>query len=451
MPFFIALILVLGVATSLLYSGWALAFIFTLFPLQQLLISQFSLFRDNQTLPNYIVVLVAVLAIGQRCMLSSLQFEGIKNASTIGSLGLYAWAAATLLWTPSTDGPSIVLLGLPYVILFVILAPMTIRTIDEVPMFRNGLLLLGSVTLLAIMISPRFSFWSGRLVFQFGSESRTNPLVIGELAALLLLAAVLWKLSGFGLLALLPRIAAIAIALNALLQSGSRGQLILVIAICVLSIPIARRIDNVFRLFGYGALGIVGLLALFYLAQNLNLDVMDRWRGDSMEEAVGGRVDAILTSLRYWVLAPSHWLMGLGTNAFTSPQFNFTYGLEGRIHNLLVELLTETGLIGLGIFAFIIRVAVKDARWLFDRFANDPERRASIGLLISFLGYQLLLAQKQSHLWGDASIFCLICIISRIRKVTELEELRMSEQQLVATRDEDLDDALIDDAEPVQA
>ncbi|MBM4100493.1 MAG: hypothetical protein FJ260_11220, partial [Planctomycetes bacterium] len=238
----IAYAIVLVFSTASLVSGaWAAAFSFTLFPLQQLLWSASPIFLSNRTLPNFVVAGAVGLGLLKQVLAKKASFTGAVNPVSLASLGLYAWAAVTLIWTRAPEsGTEMVIQGLPYVLLMIVIVPLTLPSLDDVANMRTALLFMGTVVLGAITISPDFTYWGGRLVFQFNSESRTNPLVIGELGGLVMLAAVLWPPGERGPGGGLLRAVAGLMGIVAILQSGSRGQMLGAIVICVAAIPLAR-------------------------------------------------------------------------------------------------------------------------------------------------------------------------------------------------------------------
>lgn len=413
-------ILAVGFIGAIFNSGWSLAFCFVLFPLQQLLWSSVGLFLDFRTLPNYLVATAVVFGAVRRSARSTESLSCSVNATSVGSVILYCWAALTLLWTPSFEsGSAIVSQGFPYVILMVIIMPLAAGSIDVITDFRRALIVTGTTTLLAIIVSPAFTYWNGRLVFAFSTESRTNPLALGELGGLLLIASILSSPRKLTSAALLPRAAVAMVGVLAMLQSGSRGQVIGALAICVVATPLARPVQNVPRLIGYLFLGVVVSIFIPIVAQlSLSEQALSRWSSGDLAGASEGRLANILDSLAAWSRAPMAWIPGLGANAFTSIS---TAASEGWIHNLTTELLVEYGVIGLGMFMVLLALSIRDIRWLFDRMKASPERRASLALLVAALAFELFVAQKQGNLWGNIMIFGIMCIIARIRRLTERE------------------------------
>jgi len=242
-------------------------------------------------------------------------------------------------------------------------------------------------------------------------------LAIGELGGLLFLAALLGPPSMKSRYYLLPKVIAAAVGLVAMLQSGSRGQVIGAVSIGLLTLPLARPNQNILRTIGYLFIGILILGLIPMVAQwSVDAQALDRWNSGDLAGASEGRLSNILDALSGWVRSPIYWVPGMGANAFTSVS---TAASEGWIHNLTAELLVEYGIIGLGLFATLVILTFMDIRWLFDRVKEDPEYRASLALLSAVLTFELFLAQKQANLWGDIGIFGIMCIIARIRRKTE--------------------------------
>ena len=162
------LILATGFLAAALNGGFAGAFSFVLFPLQQLLWATSGFFIAYRSAPNFIVATAVAASVAREFLRSPHFLYGSATATVLATTMLYAWAALTLLWTPSfASGTELMVQGIPYFILMVLLVPLAIRGIEQVGTMRLGILVWGTATLASIAIAPEFTYWSGRLVFQF--------------------------------------------------------------------------------------------------------------------------------------------------------------------------------------------------------------------------------------------------------------------------------------------
>jgi hypothetical protein len=415
------LILASGFLAGVLSGGAAGAFSFVLFPLQQLLWATSGLFFANRTLPNFIVATAVGLCLTREFITSARSFAGAWTVTLVASLSLYVWAALTLIWSPSyASGSELMFQGIPYVILMVILVPLAVNGLGQIAALRKGILVFGTATLATISISPEFTYWGGRLVFQFSSEARTNPLALGELGGLMLLAATLDSTERRTLGNRLLRGTAITVGLIGMLQSGSRGQLVGAVLTAIAFIPVARSIVN-FRRFATTALVVLTLLVVVPLLASklLEATALNRWDAADIQGASAGRLENILDIFNVWARNPLAWIIGLGANAFSTVT---DAGSEGWIHNLPAEITFEYGAIGVLLFGVAITSAFRDSVWLFGRFREDPSKRADLAFLLGATAFELFLTQKQSHLWGDISLFALMCIISRLRSTEVIND-----------------------------
>jgi hypothetical protein len=151
----------------------------------------------------------------------------------------------------------------------------------------------------------------------------------------------------------------------------------------------------------------------------LEVTALNRWDAADIQGASAGRLENILDIFNVWARNPLAWIIGLGANAFSTVT---DAGSEGWIHNLSAEITFEYGAIGVLLFGVAITSAFRDSVWLFGRFREDPSKRADLAFLLGATAFELFLTQKQSHLWGDISLFALMCIISRLRSTEVIND-----------------------------
>jgi hypothetical protein len=105
------------------------------------------------------------------------------------------------------------------------------------------------------------------------------------------------------------------------------------------------------------------------------------------------------------------WFMGLGFNAFTS----VTPTIEPYSHIFFVDVLTELGIPMFILLLWWLKKLLDDARWLFRRFGEDADERASITCLCAMFVFQLLIVNKQGYLWSATLFFLPGIMITRLR------------------------------------
>lgn len=390
------------------------ALVMTMYPMEQLLQAAGGPFLSMPWLANALIAAVTGVSVTRLLFATSRPLAGYANLQLIGATMLFAWSLISILWTPAPEGArQLVQEGYPYVLLLVYFGPLLATEVDSIGRFNRAILFVGTAISAAMIASPEFRSWSGRLVTNLGGSVVSNPLVIGELGGTMVICAVLLRSAGASLATNLCRVAAFIFGAILALQSGSRGQLLFALLVCVGFYPVARRLANVRNFIGGTvALGI-GTTAFLFLAPMFVTGYgLTRWDIGSVEGSALGRLGNISDLLAAFRNNPVAWVVGLGYNAFSSVSSS---SLEGYAHNLSVEVLAELGLPMFALLAAMTVKAVRDGAYLVGRYAADPDRRAAIGLFLALVGYQYLLAQKQGTLWANSSLFMLMVTLGRIK------------------------------------
>ncbi len=403
---------------ALLSSTWAATLVALMFALEQGLQASSGFFISNVQFVNVFVGALTAVAVGSILLRRPDEIRHTVLFPLIGTLVLYLWSAASLAWSPSTlHGPQYVRGGIPYILLFVVLAPMLVPNVDRLGAMMRLMLYLGTALVLLLVVNPNLTFYSGRLGLQIEGSVRSNPLAIGELGGCLILLATLlregpkqWLMNGARALAFL-------IGGLLALQSGSRGQLIFAVGLALILLPVSKRIKNVFQFVATLVLVVLVVPLLVWLAQTfLYADVLGRWDTEQLSGGFAVRLLNDIDLLAVWAGNPVAWIAGLGFNAFAVVT---TAGAKEHYpHNIFVEVLAEEGLPMFVLMLLVFFRTFRDGLWLFRRYAEQPVERASISALIALALYFFLIANKQNNLWGQGPLFLYCCMIARIRART---------------------------------
>jgi hypothetical protein len=399
-----------------LRASWALALLVVLFPLKQALQASSGFFLTYYTLPNYIAVAVTVIAVLREISTQRAPLQGYFSAPFWCTVTIFAWSAASLLWTPSfASGSEYIVTNIPYFLLYVGLAPLLMRGINAYREFLLVLLIVSMLVAIVILVNPVFTTQSGRLGIQLAASIRTNPLVIGELGGILMIVAALFPDDDRKVLTTPVRIAGFIAGVLLALQSGSRGQLLFAVVLVLVFFPISRRVRSIGTFIGT-SVGVVTIGAImFFLAQYiLEGQMLRRWDADALDEGVGVRLINLVDLLGAWVISPFAWLFGLGFNAFTS--LGAAQAALGYTHCMPVDILTELGIPMFGAFVAISVGVVGCSRWLFARFGEDTQYRATAATAMAIAAYQFLLISKQGMLWGAPAYFMWCLLLVRMQR-----------------------------------
>jgi O-antigen ligase len=208
-------------------------------------------------------------------------------------------------------------------------------------------------------------------------------------------------------------------------RGGFIGLMVALIIFAFLNPP--RPVDVVFAI----ALG-VGLLFFIpssYYDRVLTLNsLLPGQNGEGInvrqDNAIQGRASQALTA---WSMIKQYPLLGVGLNNFSSryQEFSKEIGLAPSasarsLHNLYLEVATETGILGFSAFFMIIWLAVRsiiNARRIFLETSNDDYANLTIGLAAGFGGY--LMAAFFVHSAYPRQYYLLIGIVFSLPLIAE--------------------------------
>lgn len=401
------------IAGSLLLAVWkcpavALAGMICMFGLEQWGQATTPFLLQHQSTTNYLVggiLVVALIAQGVKKRLSL-----IAGYPTVGwlTLGLFLYAFASTQWAPRSDiSMDLWVRQWPYVIAFVVLAPLLITEVRDLRASCTGLVLVGG--LLTILLFFFVKWESRRIILDHGVG---NPLAVAAMAGMVALVIILadpwqesklWFPLKWGL---------VALCLALIVRSGSRGQLLSFLLVSVACWPISRGLKNVKQ---FAVLSFVILFlgaATSWTIQEFWGDEATgrggRWNEQSAERDVSGRVTNALFLVRLAADSPETLLFGLGNSASYDPRILGFYP-----HFVPLEILAEEGLIGFGLYVMILYYALRSTVRSFRLIGGRPRERMLLGSLLSLCLFMLVLSFKQGSLLGNVEFFMLSIILGR--------------------------------------
>lgn len=392
---------------------YAAVAVLVMFPLEQLAQSYFMIAQAKPILVNASVALVAGTAVLLRMGKGERVFEGYANPVCVLIWALYGYCWFSMLWSPSM-GPALAMLkpGLAYWFLLMVIAPLLFGNIASIRPVFVALLVVGSIISLLILASPNASFYAGRLTIQFSAafrDIRGNPLALAEMGGLMAIVAALLVGSGRNPLFLAIRISALIVGLGLGIASGSRGQVIAAVAAGFIFLPLARRVGNFKQFLGLG----VGAIVLYFVVTTafslfIGAENESRWQIEGMRDGMETRLESVGTLMAAWAENPAAWLLGLGSNAFNHHSQGGNY-----VHNMVIEILCEQGLIGFGLFVGALWFAVRAGYALLQIHRDDPELRSTVAALAAICVYGLLLSLKQGSLLAHPNAFFPLVILAK--------------------------------------
>jgi hypothetical protein len=406
-------IFLFGCLMGLIRPGWTFAVVATMYAAEQLVQAAGGPFLSFPPLANYMVAGVAGLSAARLVITTDRPLLGFVGRQLMLTMAIFAWSVISLAWTPSTEAAGeLIVEGIPYFILFVVVAPLLITDMDSA---RRGLwatMLLAIAVAAGIIANPEVRSSSGRLGVALSATVRTSALAIGDLGGLaIILGAILRPTDRTGM-TLLLKSAAVLLGLALALMSGSRGQVLFAVVLSVAVLPVARNIRNI-----GGFITTAGAVAFvaggIYLLAPIVLDRFGarRWDAASLEAGAGVRMNNALVLIEAQAERPLSYVMGLGFNAFTSFTPDYT---EPYSHNVPLDIFAELGALAFACFVAVLWGAISQLRDLHRYYRHDPVQRSVVAALAAVAGFYLLLCAKQGSLWATGPLFMMIAIISRL-------------------------------------
>ena len=415
---------------------WALALLLLMYPLEQALQGSVYYFRSNVSFANYFIAAIVLTSIVIGGFRGKLRLNGYFNKTWWLVILAFFYSFISYLWTPSKETAwTLIDAGVPYVIMYIIMAPLLVYDLKE---WREVLLvtiIFGLLIALAILGAPDFTLRGGRLGFDFSAKARSSPLAIGELGGFLMLSGALFANAGSKFWFLGIRVAVLITGIFLSVYSGSRGQFFFAAFIAILFFPISRPIKDLkqFFLITLGGFGMLILLVTVLSFLSEDQDVATRWlSGKNNEDAVAVRNANATELITAYVQSPGSWFTGLGLNAFTS----VSGSLEPYSHSMFLDVLAEMGIIAFCVLCIWLWSIFRQSISLLRYAVSHPENRSAATVLVALSAYQLLLMNKQGELWTSTHTVVYFLLLAKI----VVNTLETSKQDEVSDGSESSDD-----------
>lgn len=358
----------------------------------------------NNALTNYVLALIVIVAVTRQVARFGLG-PLLPRGPTWPPLLLLGYCYLTLTWSifPSTTERALIL-SLPYLVTFVGLTPLTVRSPEDLGDALLALVVATTVTLIPLLL---FGEWRGRSVYLPFGDFNSNPLALTQTAGACLvcviLSPVLWRLPK--VLALPGAGVALATVFFTFLRTGSRGQIVSSIGTVLLFVATTRR--GVW--FVPAMLGGLGLLASGLLEEEVRPNET-RWSERQIQRDLAeDRLGASERLLDYWSSSDLfHQIFGLGTSTAGDPRILGSYP-----HVVPVEVLCEEGIVGAALFATAILVTFYYSLQAIRAARGHTRHLFSTALALTL--YEFLLTLKQGSLTGATTFFTLLALPTGFR------------------------------------
>lgn len=415
---------------------YAVVLVLTMFPLEQLLQSYFPFLLYNPKVFNIAVLVVTGMALLSRLSRAEPVAMGYRNIVAITVWLLYGLTWLSVLYTPAFGNAMKSLMeGLPYYFFMLLILPLLIYDTESYRRILFGLMIAGAVICALIYLNPSAAFYGGRLMIEFdpfAAERRGNPLAVADLGGVISLVAILYRSPRAGLMVFALRMVIVLIGLGLAVATGSRGQVLVAVGAALMFFPISRGVANAKQVVVAGAGFLMMVVAIrLVFSTFITFENEERWGVEAMSDGMTERIDMARALLSSWLATPVAWPMGLGVNAYTALD-----PMNPYVHNLIVEVLCEEGLLGITLLGVAMWFTFDAGRKLLTLKREEPEQRAAVATLAALCVYSFILGLKQGSFIGGPGVFLGWILLTKIHRteqaILDAETARAEEEELDA-------------------
>ncbi len=413
---------------ALVRTRWAIVLVFAYSGIEQLVESFSMFFASKSSLINIAVGVVSLLTVVRLFVFGERPFRGAFNPVSMLVYALYGLACFGVLYSMMPEAATYFLKsGFPYYALFLVLVPAMITrttTMNEVSIM---MLVVGCAVMIAILISPRTIFYGSRMFIDLSysrieSDSRGNPLAIGELGGTVVIFATLMRAQRAGSIVGLFRAGAVVLGLAICFLAAVRGQLVFSVFFSVLLFPLANRVRNVKQFLvrsGFVGVACVAVFTVFklFLAGS---ESADRFSAEQLASGFAARTYYLTQSMNAYASNPASYLQGLGTGSFNAVVRHEGDGFLYP-HNLIVDVLMHQGVVGLVLLVLIFILTGRSAWVLFQRARQHLIDRNAVAIVIALCGYLTMISMKQGTYVLYPLPFYMFLVLVKMHKLSDYE------------------------------
>lgn len=409
--------------------AWSLVLLFVMFALEVALQAAVGEFRASPMLANVIVGVVVLIATLVTVPRTPRPMLGYFTPTFYCLNAILIWSVISLAWSPALPlapnmGSNIIREGYPYFVVYVLLAPLLIDSIEDWRRACTLMLIAGSLVVVSIVASPEFSIKSGRIGTVIEGADRTSPLAIAQMGGMLAIFGALAAGGRTSGLQTAIRVTAFLSGALLVLFSGTRGQAVFATLMIAIFLPMSRQLRSMWSYVStVSVAGLMGVIAFVSFDIVMGQSDTNRWQAGAVADATNIRLYNITELFSAFAQSPVAWVIGLGFNAFSAVTDE---AVQGYSHNFYVDVLCEEGVPAFVLLVIAFVQTAKTARSLFRRYADYPAERSAVAILLAMCAYQALIAAKEGNLWSTWNLFMFMLIINRI-------EYRAREQEAEAT------------------
>jgi O-antigen ligase len=409
---YLAIVVILAVG-SIRKPAFALGAFLCMFALDQWGAAKIGFIASHGSFTNYLSCLIVATALARQ-LYRGFPPRILNGPIHILAILLFAFSAASLLWTPA---PAVAIaewrMQAPYLLLSLLVLPLLVQDDAHAKDGFVGTLIAGGILSACLAFLVQWGY--RRIMSDVSAGSAIQlPLALAQVGAyIFVLATVYMRWTGWSAIA---AIALAAVSVILVVKTGSRGQLLAMIASVIVFVPIARgRAVNLslYMFFGIMAAGAIATAwwAFPALSGIFSPEQASRFAADRAIDDYEGRVWAAQQLLHSYLSAGSlHLMFGLGTSASFSPDIIGFYS-----HIVPVEILGELGFVGASLFvAILVLTARAIIKAVGSGLADDLDLRRVLISLAALFVCELLLSLKEGSLLRDVNFLLFPVLIEGV-------------------------------------
>lgn len=356
---------------------------------------------SNSALMNYILALIVVVAVLRQVGIHGFAIL-LPRGPTWPPLLLLGYCYLSIAWSifPSVTERSMQT-SLPYLVVFVGLAPLTIRSPRDL---SDAFLSIIFGATLSFFLLLSFAEWRGRGVLLLQENFNSNPLALTQAAGASLICLTLSPV-----IRRLPRLIGpptILVALTTVvivfLRTGSRGQIISAIGTLLLFTAATRR--GIW--FVPASALAMSLIGSGLLQEEVRINE-SRWSEQQIQRDLSvDRIGSAERLLDYWFSSDIfHQVFGLGNSTAADPRLLGNYP-----HVVPIEVLCEEGLVGASLLLAALSATVYSLIKAIRQ--SSHELRSLFITVLALVVYEFLITLKQGSLISSHTFLTLLVLPS---------------------------------------
>ncbi|MEM6468415.1 MAG: hypothetical protein AAF802_02515 [Planctomycetota bacterium] len=384
----------------------AVALVVCMYGIEQFLQAKSTYFVQHGSYVNIGCAAVVMLAFARLWHQQNLSIQ--TSPSFWLCLVLILFSYASFLWARSDPSAKEQWRGaLPYLFTFVGITPFLVESPRRLRIALGLTLVLGACTCFALFFGVN---WSARGIELSNAMLRRGgnspgatgaPLAIAELGGTIAIIASLMNFPRVPYWKILKWVI-ILLGLAVVFRTQSRGQVMATFIVILMFQPVSGRPVGTKSIFA--GLGLTALLALvFYVL----LPIMDTNRWINASRSLNGRMRGVRILYNHMIDNPETWIFGNG--AGSSWRLLNTYP-----HNVPVEIVYESGLVGLVFFGSLIYLLFRRIIDFTKDHRVDPEVRPVLATAFALFTFFLLISCKQGSLYSSVSMLMFGIISDRL-------------------------------------